>query len=231
MGDGAHHRRAARRPVGRVGARGVRDLVWRDVQPYQGHPLCRRHDRRRLRPRASRARTAAPALASGGAVWRPLRLRSRDSRAGPVPFRLCVAGRRDLCADRRGRSVAASGWLCGPLRGPAGGGIPYCLRDHDRGVAVGRPGAAQSAARAVRVRRVSLSDQHDPRRPRVPDGRRSALVRAHLYRHQAHADCCSPARVSRSCWRSFRDTRRTRQTTRNGSGRRRCSWPSPRSSR
>ena len=136
---------------------------------------------------------------------------------------------RDLCAGRPGRSVAASGWLCGPLRGLAGGGIPYCLRDHDRSVAVGRPGAAQSAARAVGVRRVSLSDQHDPRRPRVPDGRRSALVRAHLYRHQAHA-AAARRRVSRAPAGDFFATPGERSKPAR-SGRRRCSSPSPRSSR
>ena len=74
-----------------------------------------------------------------------------------------------------------------PLRAAVRRGVRAGVRDHDRGLAVGRFGAAQSVARIDDLRRLQLPDPHHARRPSLQDGRRAALVRPDLPCHQADA--------------------------------------------
>ena len=151
-------------PVGGRDARRVRHLVRYDVQSHQGHPVRGRDDGRDLFSGADRTGAAAAALASRGAVRRVLRRRARDSRARRVSGRLRRARRRAAGADRP-RIVARGRRLWRPFGAAVRRGFRARLRDHDRCVAVGGLGAAQSVARDLRIHGFPLQD------PTVLDGR------------------------------------------------------------
>ena len=183
----------------------MRHLVRRDVQSHQGHPFRRRYDGGDLFSRTHRTGIAAAALAPGRIVRRALRLRARYSRTRRVFDRIRVVCCRRVCADRPAHIVARRAGVCGSFRAAAHGSLFACLWDHDRDMAVGHLGAAQSAARDLRIHGLSLQDPNRSGRPRLLHVRRAALLRSNLRSHQAHARTARRRRpFARSCRPSAR---------------------------
>ena len=176
----------------------VRRLVRRDVQPHQGHSLCRRDD---------------GGDASSSSVWRARSRRragatSRPSACSPGQRLACAASACCCSSISRLAIVIHLPWWegrgarlrfaadCG-VEDLSGGGAG--LSHHDRGLALGRAVAAQPDPRIVCLLRISLCHPHRVRGTHLRDGRGAAALCARLSpdpRAADHADRVALAIVS-----------------------------------
>src|SRR5581483_11742026 len=145
----------------------VRRLVWRDVQPHQGHSLCRCDDGRDLLSRPSGARAAVAAHARCHCVRPAHRCSAWRAQPRAVAFRVSRACHCDPTAVAGARRASA---VCddGCAENLSGGGAG--LAHHDRRLALGRAVAAQPDPRIVCLLRVSLRHPHRVRGTYLRDG-------------------------------------------------------------